>query len=63
MERYTILFFWRRRAGGPLETSGYDAVTFGDLPAAGMLEVAKAKVAELGAHIHPKTAKQIEDKV
>ena len=48
---------------GPLETYGYNTVTFGDLPAAGELEVAKANVGELGAHIHPKTAKQIEDKV
>ena len=62
MEKFTRLFFWRRKAGGPLETSGYDTVTFGDLPAAGVLEVAKAKAAELGAHIHPKTAKQIEEK-
>jgi hypothetical protein len=63
VEKYTRLFLWRRRPEDAWETYGYDRVTFGDLPAAGALEQAKARAAELGAHIHQETARQLRDKM
>ena len=59
MELHVRRFFWRKSQQDQWDVYTYTKVTFGDIAAGLVLEVAKCKAAEEGFKIDEETARQI----
>ena len=60
-EKFMRMVIWRFSEDEPWQVWGYVRVGMGDISAAGFLELAKAKAAELGVTIDPMAAQQLLD--
>ena len=61
LELHLRRFVFRESPGSEWRVYGFERATFGDLAAGLVLEVAKRRVADLGANIDPMAASQLKD--
>lgn len=60
-EMHLRRILWREKVGDPWQILAYVTVTFGDMAAALLLELAKRKATELGEEIDPVACRQLRD--